>query len=128
MKDFKEISILYVEDDDNVRESLLRFLKRRFQNIYTACDGREGLESYLEHRPDVIITDIQMPVMDGLKMSEEIRKMNPDIPIVVTTAFNESPFITKAEELGVCRYIKKPVVKEELIQSLLECSRHFTVE
>jgi len=118
----KHLSVLHVEDDTSVRESLMRFLKRRFDNIYTARDGAEGLELYKKHRPDIVITDIQMPVMDGIEMSRHILSVNPDAIIVITTAFNEKPFIEKAQELGIIEYLKKPVIKEDLTNCLRKCA------
>lgn len=116
----KNLSVLHVEDDDNVRESLLRFLQRRFNTIYSAADGKKGLEYFEVHQPDLIVTDIQMPVMDGLEMSKRIKQMAPDKPIIITTAYNEKPFLTRAVEIGINRYIKKPIEKDDFLNSLYE--------
>jgi YesN/AraC family two-component response regulator len=118
----KKFSVMHVEDDTSVRESLMRFLKRRFETIYTAQDGSEGLKLYQEHKPDIIITDIQMPVMDGIEMSEKIKQINPKALIIVTTAFNEKPYLEKAKALGITEYLKKPVVKDDLMQALKNCA------
>ena len=114
----KSLSVLYVEDDPFVRESLIRFLRRRFDTLHVAEDGRNGLELYTQHKPDLVISDIQMPVMDGLEMCRHIREIDREVPILITTAFNETSYLMKAIELGVDRYVKKPVVKEELLDSL----------
>ncbi|WP_022851158.1 response regulator transcription factor [Limisalsivibrio acetivorans] len=121
LEKLKGLSVLYVEDDINVRESLLRFLRRRFDNIHYAKDGKEGLAQYMEHKPDIVITDIQMPMMDGLEMASRIMQDNPEVKIIVTTAFNEEPFLERAGKLGIEHYIKKPVLKDDLVSSLLEC-------
>lgn len=118
----KQFSVLYVEDDSSVRESLLRFLKRRFKDVFTAKDGKEGFEIFEIENPDIVITDIQMPVMDGLEMSRMIKEKSPGTPVLITTAFNESPFLKKAEELGIEKYIKKPVIKEDILGSLADCA------
>jgi len=118
----KEFSVLHVEDDTSVRESLMRFLKRRFDTIYTAKDGAEGLEVFKEKKPDIIITDIQMPVMDGIEMSRQILEIDPEAVIVITTAFNEKPYIDKAQEIGVMEYLKKPIIKEDLTNCLRKCA------
>lgn len=119
----KNLTVLYVEDDASVRESLLRFLKRRFKDVFTAKDGKEGFDIFSIETPDIVITDIQMPVMDGLEMAKLIKNDKPDTPILITTAFNESPFLQKAEELGIEKYIKKPVTKEDLLDSLASCAK-----
>jgi len=116
-------TVLYVEDDSSVRESLLRFLKRRFKDVFTAKDGREGFDIFEKETPDIVITDIQMPVMDGLEMSKLIKEKSPSTPVLITTAFNESPFLDKADELGIEFYIKKPVIKEDLLESLANCAK-----
>jgi len=122
----KNLSIMHVEDDTSVRESLMRFLKRRFDTIFTAKDGQEGLEMYKANRPDIVITDIQMPVMDGIEMAKKILEINPDAVIVITTAFNEKPYIDKASEIGIFEYLKKPVVKEDLTLTLRKCAERIS--
>jgi YesN/AraC family two-component response regulator len=118
----KQFSVMHVEDDTSVRESLMRFLKRRFDTIYSAKDGSQGLELYMEHKPDIIITDIQMPVMDGIEMSRLIKEKDKDALIIVTTAFNEKPYLEKADELGITSYLKKPVIKDDLMSALRVCA------
>jgi len=122
VKMLKKFSVMHVEDDTSVRESLMRFLKRRFDTIYTAQDGAEGLELYKENKPDIVITDIQMPVMDGIEMSEKIKEINPDALIIVTTAFNEKPYLERANKIGITEYLKKPVVKDDLMNALKKCA------
>ncbi|MBF0592529.1 MAG: response regulator [Nitrospirae bacterium] len=114
----RQYSLLYVEDEDNVREGLLRFLQRRFKIVYTGRDGQEGLEQFKSHRPDIIITDIQMPLMDGLEMVNAIKEISPSTPVIITTAFNEIPYLMKAIELHIDSYIKKPIIKEEIISAI----------
>src|SRR5512135_270673 len=97
----RKLRLLYVEDDESVRESLLRFLQRRFDTVYAARDGREGLQLFTEHRPDIVVTDIQMPIMDGLEMAREIRRIQGDVPVLITTAFNEVSYLMRAIELGI---------------------------
>jgi YesN/AraC family two-component response regulator len=69
-----------------------------------------------------VITDIQMPVMDGVEMSRRIKELNPDALIIVTTAFNEKPYMQKTHEIGITDYLKKPVVKDDLMQALRRCA------
>lgn len=74
MSSFAYFSLLYVEDDTGVREVNLRFLKRMFHTVYFATNGEEGLKSYEEHKPDIIITDLKMPIMDGLSMVKRLEQ------------------------------------------------------
>ncbi|MGA1931933.1 response regulator transcription factor [Arcobacter sp. YIC-464] len=113
---FENISLLYVEDDLMTSQEVTFFLKKYIKNLYVAKNGEEGLELFKKHKPDMIITDVQMPVMNGLAMSEEILKISPTTPIALTTAFSESRYILKAIELGIDKYILKPInIKEVLI-------------
>ncbi|HUW50526.1 MAG TPA: EAL domain-containing protein [Sulfuricella sp.] len=114
----KSVSVLYVEDDEEIRDQLSRFLKRRVGILYIATNGQEGLESWRLHQPDVVVTDIMMPVMDGLKMAEAIKQENPSVPIIVTTAFNETEFFLKAIDLGIEKYVIKPVKTEQLLAAI----------
>ena len=86
----KDIQLLYVEDDDNIRKVYERYLKRKVKNLLVAVDGQEGLDMYLKYKPDVILTDIKMPIMNGLEMSKKIRDLDNTIPIIVTTAHTET--------------------------------------
>jgi YesN/AraC family two-component response regulator len=68
--------VLYVEDDEMQRENLKIFLKRRVGKLYMAENGKEGFKVFEEQNPDIIITDLKMPVMDGIEMSKKIRDNN----------------------------------------------------
>lgn len=116
----KTISVLYVEDDDLIRSAFSEFLRRRVGALHTAMNGQEGLELFEQLRPDVVITDILMPVMDGLDMSAAIKKINPFTPVIVTTAFNESDFFIRAIDIGIDKYVIKPVHTALLVDALVK--------
>jgi YesN/AraC family two-component response regulator len=118
-----DITLLYVEDEPEVRDLLGQLLQRRVGRLLTASNGREGLELFREHRPDLVITDILMPEMNGLAMIEAIRQIDPHTPIIVTTAFNETDYLLKAIELGVDKYLMKPIKTASLNKALLEVAR-----
>lgn len=119
----KTQSVLYVEDDPDVRELLAQYLRRRVGSLLTAENGEAGLSAYRQHQPDIIITDILMPVMDGLKMAEEIRKLDSDIPIIVTTAFEQTRFLMRAIEIGIDKYVVKPVDADLLMTAIRKCAK-----
>lgn len=109
-QDVKKLeSLLYVEDDDDTREEVTFFLKTRVENLYIAKDGKEGLELFIEKKPNIIVTDIQMPIMNGLEMAEEILKIQEDTNIVFLTAFNDSNYLHEAIRIGVKEYLTKPI-------------------
>ena len=119
----RSLTILYVEDEEDIRNQLMLFLKRRCQKVYTAANGQQGLEAFQKHQPDIVITDILMPIMDGLKLAEHIKAARPNIPIIIITAFEEPRYFHRAIELKVHQYVNKPV-KLNILQDALITSAH----
>ncbi|MDP4267125.1 MAG: response regulator [Bacteroidota bacterium] len=115
------ISILYVEDIKAIREVVGNILKQKNQNIYLAQDGYEGLDIYKKFIPEIVITDIQMPGMDGISMTKEIKKINPDVQIIFCTAFIESKYFIEAIESGINFYLLKPVDNKKLFAAIDKC-------
>ncbi len=116
----KMITILYVEDEDEIRDVLTRSLTRIAKKVYVAKNGKEALETFIQNSPDIVITDIKMPIMDGLTMSKEIKKLNYSIPIIITTAFSDKEFLFEAINIGINRYITKPINLKNLMKTLSE--------
>lgn len=118
----KNISVLYVEDENDVREFTSKLLGSILRKVYTAKDGQDGLNTFQENKNDIdlIITDINMPKMNGLDMCEHIRKDNHDIPIVITSAHNDSSFLKQAIEIGVNTYAMKPIDIYQLMESIIK--------
>jgi signal transduction histidine kinase len=106
-----DISLLYVEDDIQTREILCTMLRHRFprMQITVAENGEVGLETYRQHPHDLIITDINMPLINGIRMSELIRELNPNVEIIALTAYSDTQFLMQAIEAGISHYILKPV-------------------
>ena len=122
-----KISLLYVEDDETIRKGFVYTLKRFIKNIIIAEDGKEGLKKYLLYKPDLIITDIQMPKMNGLEMVEEIRKEDKDIQIIITTAFNDIQYTLSAIKLGVDGFFLKPIEDIRKYLDILEQKAKFAL-
>lgn len=118
----KTLSALYVEDEQGIREQLLDSFKRKFKTVHIATNGQEGLEQYKALKPDLIITDLKMPKMDGLSMIEAIRKIDDYIPIVVITAYSDLENLKRAVELDVDRFIQKPPSKSEMDKALYKAT------
>ena len=117
----KQSTLLYVEDEENIIEEMVEILELDFENIYVATNGKEGLEMYKKYKPNVVISDVQMPLMDGLEMSKEILKIDSNAKIILTTAFNENEFIQKMKDIGVKDYVNKPVDIDKLFESIHRC-------
>lgn len=118
LEQLRTLSLLYVEDEEDVLNLLAMFLKRRVGNLITASNGQEGVEAYFKHKPDIVVTDISMPVMGGLEMAEIIKRDNGDVPVLITTAFNEPDFLRRAIEIGIDNYVVKPVNTASLLESI----------
>lgn len=103
------INILYVEDNKELLESLSRYLSQLFSTVETAENGLQGLEKYKSGKFDIVITDIQMPHMDGIEMMECIREINPNQEILVTSAFSHTDYLLHAIDLDITGYIIKPI-------------------
>lgn len=118
----KTISVLYVEDENDVREFTSKLLSSLLQNVYVAENGLEGLKIFEEHKDDIdlIVSDINMPKMDGLSMCEAIKKINPEIPLVITSAHNDTNFLKRSIEIGVTTYAMKPIDLYQLIESIVK--------
>ena len=116
----KTLSVLYVEDDRETREELAMILEPLVRELHLAADGQAGLELFKQKRPDLVVTDIQMPRLSGLAMGGEIRRLVPGQPIIVVSAYNDVDYLFRAIELGIDQYITKPVNVERLLQKLAQ--------
>ena len=113
--------VLIVEDEVRIREGIGKLLSRsggRYEVIKEAGNGAEGLETILELRPDIVITDIRMPDMDGLEMLERMVKAGIHTKAIVLSAYSEFEYARTAMKLGVTEYLLKPVAYNEFMQSL----------
>lgn len=116
----KKLSILYVEDSPLNREHTLSILKNSFADTIAAEDGHQGIELFKKHRPDIVITDVRMPGMDGITMARNIKEIQEDIPIVITSAYDDREILLQSIHTGVTRFILKPVNRKELLSVLDE--------
>lgn len=117
----QEVSLLFVEDDVTVQNAMLGFLEMLpFSDIYVASNGEEGLKQFHLHKPDIVLTDLRMPIMNGLEMSQEIKSLSPDTPIVLITAQFEKEITEEAVDIGIDAYLFKPVSLERVEKILLK--------
>jgi len=112
------LKLLYVEDNEQARESMMNVLEEFFSDIVIACDGQEGLEGFKNNEIDLIITDINMPRLNGLEMIQEIRKIDKEVSILILSAYNESSFFLNSIKLGVDGYLLKPIVINQFMDSI----------
>ena len=114
------LTLLYVEDEEITRETVCTLLGRRFPEltIRSACDGAQGLKLFEELRPDLVLTDIKMPALNGIEMARQILKLDPKLPIVVTSAHNDLNYLIDSIEIGISRYVMKPIESQKLFQAV----------
>ncbi len=124
----KTLILLYIEDEVDVREQFCIFFKRLVGTLITETNGVEGLIAYRKHRPDIIISDIWMPVMDGLHMVGEIRNSDKTVPIIMLSAFEDAEYLKKSINLGINGYLTKPVNSKQFEKLLLEQANNLRVE
>jgi DNA-binding NtrC family response regulator len=115
-------TVLIVDDDPKYRMLISSLLEKLQLSTLTASDGKEGLDMVEKHHPELVVTDINMPVMSGLEMAGEIKSKHPELPIIVLTAFCETGYLIKAIEIGVDRLIRKPLDQKELKDAITHCS------
>lgn len=119
MKNFENLSILYVEDEEGTRDHLLYYLENSFKKVWVATTGTEGLALFQkEPTIDLVISDIHMPKMDGLEMLRKIKQINPKVACLLTTAYNDQAYLIEAIELGVISYVVKPIDISTLFEKL----------
>jgi len=110
------IKLLLVEDDPTFSYIVKNELQEIIggYEVMNAVNGAEGLKAWKEHRPDIIISDVDMPVMNGFEMVEHIRETDGDTPILFTSALTSPKDVREGYKLGVNNYVKKPFVPDEL--------------
>lgn len=113
-----KFNLLYLEDDIEVRENVLYFLDRFFENIYTPNDGEEAYSMYLEQKIDFLLLDINVPKINGIQFAKKIREKDKKIPIVFLTAYSDKQKLLEAIKIGVTSYIVKPFDIKELLDTV----------
>ena len=114
----ENITVLYIEDDISISEEIVFFLSRKVKSVHVAYNGKEGLESFKKYKPDIIVTDVEMPELNGLEMIKEIKKLDKKTPMIITSAFSETSKLLQAIELGVDNYLIKPINLKTLLAKI----------
>ena len=122
MRDISKLTILYVEDEPELRDHVAFALRLHIDTVTTAANGQEALELIRLNQPDIVISDIRMPVIDGLALTATLRQKYPAIPVILCTAFTDTDYLLKAIELGVAAYIPKPINTESLLAAIRQAA------
>jgi len=114
-------TLLYIEDEVEMRELTVMFLQHYFREIYEASDGEEALEIVKNKNPDIIMTDIEMPTMNGLEFCRIIRQEDKKTPIMIATAHTSVEYLLEAVSLNLVKYLGKPLKEDELLEAFSLC-------
>ncbi len=120
LEKLQSITLLLVEDEDVIRELMYKMVTRIFNEVYVAANGLEGFELYKKYKPDLVLTDVNMPIKSGLDMSRDIKNLNQSTPIIIASAYYDQDILLNAIEIGVDKYLTKPIRKDKLITALMQ--------
>ena len=121
MNDLKNLKILYIDDESLIRENAVEYLNFYCDNVYQADNGINGFETYEKFQPDIIISDIKMPKLNGIDMVKKIRQKDKKTKIILATAFLETSYLLEAIELGLVKYLIKPITANKLLPVIKFC-------
>lgn len=122
MHELKELNVLFVEDDELIREAFILLVENLFKNFYVAKNANEAVEIFNNKEIDLVITDIKMPKISGLELASILKKQNKDLIILVITAFSDIEYMKKAIDIGIDGYLTKPIFKDRLFKTLRKFS------
>lgn len=122
INEFKNIKILFVDDEDNIRENAVSYLKRLFDEVYEAKDSYEALEILQNNKPHIMITDINIPGINGIELIRKVRQNDENIKIIVLSAYTKTDYLLEAVELNLEKYFVKPVTHDRLFPVLSSCA------
>ncbi|MCD6174106.1 MAG: response regulator transcription factor [Sulfurimonas sp.] len=114
----KPYSILFVEDEKEIRDNYIKYLKRHFLNVYEAVDGEDGYQIYKNKKPDIMIVDINLPKLNGLDLVKRIRENDQNTKVIMLTAYSNTNYLLEAIELKLVKYLIKPISRDELREAL----------
>jgi len=122
LNDLKNLSILYADDDEILRESTTNTLQTLFKNVYSAPNGKEAFELYEKHKDiQIIMLDIKMGSVSGIEVAQKIRLENENIPIFLVSSYTEVNDLLASIKLNLVDYISKPISFKKITEVLLEC-------
>lgn len=115
---YKDLTILIAEDDNEARETLKSMVELDFKYVYEAKNGCEGLDLFQKYKPDIILSDIQMPCMSGIEMVAEIRKSSNDSLTIFISAYSDVQTLLQAIDLKADAYIIKPFLYKDILEKI----------
>jgi len=124
----KTKTCMYVEDDMDIYSLFFPILNKIFKKVYIAKNGAEGLDLFKQKNPDIVLSDIKMPEMNGLEMAYKIKAIDHKTPIMLITAFTDIDFLKKALDINIDAYVTKPLNKKKFFLKLNEIANKLKSE
>lgn len=121
----KSLKILLVEDEKSLSQLLYRAIGDDFHSFTMLSNGKDALQEYIKNPPDIVITDIMMPKMTGLELAQEIRKINPNTPVIILSAYSDTDKLLSAIDMGIVKYFIKPFDPEEVLEYISSLKERF---
>jgi CheY-like chemotaxis protein len=112
------LTILYAEDEEDVRINMIAILEMFFKKVVVAHDGRDAIEKFKENKIDIVVTDVRMPYVDGLELAKYIKQVDKFVPIIIATAHNDIEYFVSSIKIGVTNYLLKPITQQDTILAL----------
>ncbi len=124
LEKLQNLTILYAEDEDGIRKNIADSLRYYAKEVFEASDGEEAYSIYKEKKPDIILSDIHMPKMDGIELVKKIREEDSRVSIIMITAHTDKNYLLDAVELHMEKYLVKPIDLDQLLVGLEKCIDH----
>ncbi len=124
----RKYTILYAEDESEIRKVYAKVLKDYFDVVLEASNGKEALEIYQKEKPEVLLLDVDMPILDGLSLAKTIRSNDKNCKIIILSAYSDKDKLLEACELNLIKYLVKPIKTLELIEVLNSAHNELTQE
>lgn len=128
IKQTKSLRLLYVEDNEQTRTETIETLAIFFSDITIAIDGLDALNKFSTGDFDLIITDINMPNLNGIEMTKEIRELDENIPVIIVSAHDETGYFTQSIKLGIEAYLLKPFCVDDLITVFHKVTKQILIQ
>lgn len=120
LEQLKNYSVLCVEDEDGIRKRVVNTLRYYFDDVLEASNGEDGYDLYCEYKPDIILSDIEMPAKNGIEMVKKIRERDLKTTIIMVTAYSNEEYLLDLINLNISHYILKPVNSENLLNGIIK--------
>lgn len=118
---FRSLNVLYAEKEDFIRKSTVEALQFMSMNVTAVSNGEKAYKEYLKNKPDIIIADIEMPILNGLDLIEKIRQKDKETQIIIATEYTKTEYFLRAVELNLVKYLLKPVSLIDIKKVLGTC-------